>query len=194
LILEKHRKSAPEPIDHNLADKEELLIWLMEEYGNSVTRIAYTYVKEKSLAEDVAQDVFIKCYENLESFRSESSYKTWIYRITVNKCKDVLRSWTFKNIIPTEIFSFKREQEIAKTNKSNSPEQITISNEKSRDIAEVVLTLPIKLREVVILYYYEEQKLDEVANLLNLNINTVKTRLLRARKQLKRLMGGNYFE
>jgi RNA polymerase sigma factor (sigma-70 family) len=193
LVLEKH-KNFNSHNDHYFEDKEELIMWLMKEYGQSVTRLAYTYVKEKSLAEDVAQDVFIKCYENLENFRKESSYQTWIYRITVNKCKDVLRSWTFKNVIPTELFSSKKKNKESHVEENNLPEKIAILNEKNKDIANLVLSLPVKLREVVILYYYEEQKLEEVANQLDLNLNTVKTRLLRARQKLKKLMGGNHIE
>lgn len=91
-----------EPIHY--LNREEKLKWLMKTYGNDVIRIAYTYVKQKQLAEDVAQDVFLKCYEKMDSFRNESSYKTWLISITVNKCKDVLKSWSFKNLYITDFF------------------------------------------------------------------------------------------
>ena len=91
-----------EPINH--LNREEKLKWLMNAYGNDVIRIAYTYLKQKQMAEDVAQEVFIKCFEKMDSFRNESSYKTWLIRITVNHCKDVLKSWTFKNLYFTDIF------------------------------------------------------------------------------------------
>jgi RNA polymerase sigma factor (sigma-70 family) len=78
--------------------KEDQIVWLMEEYGDMVIRLAFTYVKQKQLAEDISQEVFISCYKNLTTFQNKSSYKTWIYRITVNKCKDLLRSWSFKNL------------------------------------------------------------------------------------------------
>lgn len=71
--------------------REERLEWLMNEYGENVARLAFTYTKQKQLAEDIAQEVFIKCYEHLDNFRNESSYKTWLYHITVNLCKDKLR-------------------------------------------------------------------------------------------------------
>lgn len=61
----------------NHLNREEKLKWLMKAYGDDVIRIAYTYLKQKQLAEDVAQEVFIKCYEKMDSFRNESSYKTW---------------------------------------------------------------------------------------------------------------------
>ncbi|WP_233143874.1 sigma-70 family RNA polymerase sigma factor [Lottiidibacillus patelloidae] len=184
-----------EPIyENDIQNPEEFLIRLMEEYGQSVARLAYTYVKDKALAEDISQEVFIKCYQNLKGFRNESSYKTWVYRITVNHCKDVLRSWTLRNVIPTEIFSSKREQHSFRGEESKSPEYMALSNENDSEIAEAVLKLPIKLREVIIFYYYEDQKIEEVANQLNLNVNTVKTRLMRAKKKLRKLMGGSHFE
>ncbi|WP_257988185.1 sigma-70 family RNA polymerase sigma factor [Bacillus sp. V33-4] len=88
-MFERERSEAE---THDSLSREDRLVWLMEEYGKSVVRLAYTYVRQKQLAEDIAQEVFIKCYKNLNMFRNESSYKTWIYRITVNKCKDVMKS------------------------------------------------------------------------------------------------------
>ena len=70
----------------------ETLETLMRQYGNDVLRLAYLYVKEYHLAEDIFQDVFLKVNQNLEDFRGESSIKTWILRITVNTCKDYLKS------------------------------------------------------------------------------------------------------
>lgn len=89
--------SISEPL--NDLNREEKLKWLMKTYGNDVIRIAYTYLKQQQLAEDVAQDVFIKCYEKMDSFRNESTYKTWLIKIRVNKCKDVLKSWSLKKFI-----------------------------------------------------------------------------------------------
>ena len=79
-------------------NREEKLKWLMKTYGNDVVRIAFSYLKQKQLAEDVAQEVFIKCYEKMDTFRNDSSYKTWLIRITVNRCKDVRKSRYFKNL------------------------------------------------------------------------------------------------
>jgi RNA polymerase sigma factor (sigma-70 family) len=95
-MLEKKKSDYMEV---NYMNKEEIIERLMNEYGKSVVRLAFTFVKKEQLAEDIAQEVFIKCYQNLDAFRNESSYKTWVYRITVNLCKDRLRSWSFRNII-----------------------------------------------------------------------------------------------
>ncbi|MFL0583836.1 sigma-70 family RNA polymerase sigma factor [Solibacillus silvestris] len=164
--------------------REEKIEWLMNEYGENVVRLAFTYTKQKQLSEDIAQEVFIKCYENLDNFRNESSYKTWLYRITVNLCKDKLRSWSLKNIILTEFFS-----KIMSPNKS--PEMELVGLEEKRLVAEKILSLPLKYREVIILYYYEEMSYNQISDFLNLSIQTIKSRLHRARVLLKKSLEGN---
>ncbi|MCM3393159.1 sigma-70 family RNA polymerase sigma factor [Cytobacillus oceanisediminis] len=165
----------------NNLNREEKLKWLMKTYGNDVIRIAYTYLKQQQLAEDVSQDVFIKCYEKMDSFRNESTYKTWLIKITVNKCKDVLKSWSFKNLYITDFFRSKQAY--------STIEQQYFSNEEDELISKQVLALPVKLREVIILYYYQDFSIDEISDLLGINPNTVKTRLHRGRLKLKELLG-----
>jgi RNA polymerase sigma factor (sigma-70 family) len=165
--------------------KEERLEWLMNEYGQSVTRLAFTYTKQKQLSEDIAQEVFIKCYQNMDTFRHESSYRTWVYRITVNLCKDKVRSWSFRNLVFTDLF------------KSNStmhtPETEVLYFEHKRIISEKIMSLPVKYREVIILFYYEDMSYNQIADLLNINLQTIKNRLHRARLLLKKMLdGGNY--
>ncbi|WP_407652072.1 sigma-70 family RNA polymerase sigma factor [Aquibacillus koreensis] len=156
----------------------------MDEYGQMVVRIAFTYMKEQQAAEDIAQDVFIKCFQKMDTFRNESSYKTWIYKITVNRCKDMLRSKSVINI-------FKATKFMGSTEKySPSSEIEVVLRERERWIAERILALPIKLRECIVLFYYEELRIEEIAELLNINQNTVKSRLYRARQKLKTLIGG----
>ncbi|WP_369385783.1 sigma-70 family RNA polymerase sigma factor [Mesobacillus boroniphilus] len=92
-----------ELIGEHWSNKEKLS-WLMDEYGDKIIRLAYTYVRSHQAAEDITQEVFLKCYEKMHLFRGDSSYKTWLYKITVNKCKDYLKSWSYKNIIFTELF------------------------------------------------------------------------------------------
>lgn len=164
--------------------KDERLEWLMTEYGQNITRLAFTYTKQKQLSEDIAQEVFIKCYENLDEFRHESSYKTWLYRITVNLCKDKLKSWTFRNIIFTDLFS-------NWTSTTESPEIKYIDIENNQYISETIISLPIKYREVIILYYYEELSYNQISELLNLNLSAVKSRLHRARLLLKQKIEGS---
>ena len=72
---------------------------LIDEYGNDVLRISYIYLKDKYLAEDAFQEVFVKVYKNFSKFRRNSTEKTWILSITMNTCKDMLRNSWFKRVL-----------------------------------------------------------------------------------------------
>ncbi|MCA1063853.1 sigma-70 family RNA polymerase sigma factor [Rossellomorea sp. AcN35-11] len=168
---------------------KEILIELMEEYGDMVLRIAYTYVKEKQLAEDVSQEVFIKCYQSLHRFEQRSSYRTWLYSITVNTCKDYVKSWSFRNLIPSEA------TEIERGHGTDSVSAHVISKEDKAILFREVLKLPVKYREAIIFFYYEDLTIEEMAHVLDVKVNTVKTRLHRGRNRLmKRMKGGVLIE
>jgi RNA polymerase sigma factor (sigma-70 family) len=178
-MLVNKKETTSSPIDINQLTKEKQLSWLMEEYGDMVVRLAFTYVKQKQLAEDISQEVFISCYKGLETFENKASYKTWLYRITVNKCKDYFRSWSYRNISYQDMF-----RSIFPSG-DKSVESNILDKEEQEVIFEKVLTLPIKLREVIILQYYEDLSVNEISELLGLKSNTVKTRSHRAKKLLE---------
>ncbi|RTZ53342.1 sigma-70 family RNA polymerase sigma factor [Bacillus sp. SAJ1] len=184
-MIDKIYGSRFEPPSH--LNKEDKLRWLMKVYGNDVIRIAYTYLRQKSLAEDVAQDVFIKCFEKLDTFQNKSSYKTWLIRITVNRCKDVLKSRSFKNLFITDFFSPKEQEQLV-----TSTEHQLLVVEENELISKQVMGLPIKLREVIILFYYQDFSIEEISELLKINSNTVKTRLHRGRLKLKEVFEGEW--
>ncbi|MFP7296653.1 sigma-70 family RNA polymerase sigma factor [Neobacillus niacini] len=178
-MLVKKKEAASSPIQFNQLTNEDKLCWLMDEYGDMVVRLAFTYVKQKQLAEDISQEVFISCFKSLDTFQNKASYKTWLYRITVNKCKDYFRSWSYRNISYQDLFRsiFPSGEKSAENN--------MVEKEEREIIFERVLKLPIKLREVIILQYYEELTVNEISELLGLKANTVKTRLHRAKKLLQ---------
>jgi RNA polymerase sigma-70 factor, ECF subfamily len=164
--------------------KEELLEKAMKDFGQEVLYIAFSYVKDFRMAEDITQEVFIKLYTKMESFRGESSLKTWVISIAINQSKDYLKRWETQKLFFTDkIADFFR-------NNDRSLEKRIIKKEIDNDLLKNVLTLPLKYREVIILYYFEELKMIEIADCLSININTVKTRLNRA----KELLGEMYPE
>lgn len=163
---------------------EELLEKLIENYAEHVNRLAYTYVKNWQAAEDITQEVFISCYKNLDSFRKDSSYKTWIFKITVNKCKDYLKSKWYKSFLPIDFgWSFKLETK-------DSPEEQVIEQNTQYTLSKNVMSLPAKYREIIILYYYEDMNIAEISKLTNINLDTVKTRLRRAKALLRKMYEG----
>jgi RNA polymerase sigma-70 factor (ECF subfamily) len=159
----------------NIAQLESL----MDRYGTELLRLAFSYVKRREVAEDITQEVFIKCFEKLSSFRGESSYKTWLYRITINRCKDVLRTWAFKNLIFIDS-PYKNQADI-----SHGEAQF-LQKEENQAVANAIFSLPVKYREVIILRYYEDLSLQGISDLLDMNPNTLKSRILRAHEILKK--------
>ncbi|MDY0408189.1 sigma-70 family RNA polymerase sigma factor [Paracerasibacillus soli] len=158
---------------------DDLFYHLVQEYGEELTRLAYLYVKDKNISEDIIQDVFMRAFERIDQFAGKSSYKTYLYRMTINRCHDYFRSWSYKNTVLTEkvshVFQSKEETESA-----------VLLKQDKEFIFTIVTSLPIKYREVIILYYYHEFSNEEIAQLLKCSINTVKTRLCRGRLRLKK--------
>ncbi|TRZ40577.1 sigma-70 family RNA polymerase sigma factor [Niallia circulans] len=167
--------------ESHLDRNEDNLKELIDLYAESIKMLAYTYVRNWSAAEDITQDVFIKCYEKMNEFRGESSHKTWLYKITRNKCKDYLKSKWYRAFIPTD---FTKEKLV--TSNEFSVEDRVITKLDDLELSLKVLALPTKYREIIILFYYEELKIKEIENLTNLNISTIKTRLRRGKQILQK--------
>lgn len=163
-------------------NKDEWFENIMDEYGDRLTKLSYNYTKDWSLAEDIVQDVFITCYKDYENMDKIVSFKAWIFRITINKCKDVLKSSLFKRVITnSSLLKLRTSSEL-------SPEMSIMKRSEEEWLSTCVLQLPIKYREVITLYYYEELPIEEISEILKVNRNTIKTRLNRARMKLKVLL------
>jgi RNA polymerase sigma-70 factor, ECF subfamily len=160
----------------------DLLEELMSDYGEELTRTAYPYLKDWSLAEDAVQESFIKLYKNLHTFRGDASIKTWVYKILTNTCKDILRSATMKKVVLGNLFDYKGHTE-------KSAEYTILNNESGKELAQSVLNLPLKYREVIILFYYQSFSTKEISQLLSITESTVRVRLNRGREKLRRIMG-----
>ena len=163
-------------------DAEALLDNMMTLYGTDILRLSYTYVKNKAIAEDLTQDIFIKCYKSLHTYNGDAKLRTWLWRIAINHCKDYLKSWHHRNIV------LKETEEPATY---GSPvENKLIGKEENEWLSEAVMSLPVKYREVIYLFYFEERAIKEMAQVLNANENTIKTRLRKAKKLLRERVEG----
>lgn len=174
-------------------ENEDFFDELLNKYGELIKRLIFTYVKNYSVTDDIAQEVFISIYKNIDQFKGESNIKTWIFRIAINKCKDYLKSPKYQyqkflgnfNEIGNQISGEKNTVEIL------------IKRENGSELIKHVMELPVKYREVIIYYYYFDFTIEEMSKLLSINSNTIKTRLSRAKKNLKeRLLetGGDFDE
>ena len=148
--------------------------YYVEQYGDYLYRIAYVYTKDQHAAEEVVQDVFIKLYET-NQFEGKSSEKTYLTKMTINRCYDYLRKWKVKKAQLFEYF----------TKSVASSEQVVIEQQERDEIVEAILTLPLKYREVLLLYYYDDLSVAEIASCIHIPQSTVATRLQRARTKLK---------
>ncbi len=137
---------------NQLLDERDLQ-QIMHEHTDYLLRLAFLYVKDWPAAEDIVQDVFISFYQKFEQFEERSSLKTYLSKITVNKCKDYLKSWRYRMQILTNSFS----------SKSTKNRNRMIEQDEKLELADAVLQLPLKYREVIIYYYFEELSVLEVA-------------------------------
>ena len=168
---------AAEVVD--IEDKEELIDELMNKYGQEILQLVNSYVKNKTIAEDLTQDIFVKCYRSLNTFKGKSKVKTWLWRIAINHCKDYLKSWYQKNVLAIE------NEFVYTVDSKESVEQTVIKNDEDERLVFEVMNLPIKYREVIYLFYFEELPIKEIAQVIEVKENTVKTRMRRAKELLK---------
>jgi RNA polymerase sigma-70 factor (ECF subfamily) len=137
-------------------------------------------------AGDAAQDVFLKAYQNLNRFKPDSSLHTWLYRIAVNTCIDYRRKPFFESL-------FKNSKEgdvfvIDQPSDSSSPEKLYESKEIGNAIQFALGRLSEKLRTVIVLKEIEGLSYEEISEVLDVSIGTVKSRISRAREELKELL------
>lgn len=171
-----------EHIGFSRINQEQWLSELIDEYGDRLTKLAYSYLRDWGKAQEIVQDVFLTCYQQYDTYEEIQSYKAWIYRITINRCKDVLKSsWARRVVVNNSLFQFLRSKE-------PSPESATLQKDEDVQLAQKVMELSVKYREIIHLHYYEELSVQEISQLLKINQNTVKTRLKRGRGLLESTM------
>ncbi|MFT8319702.1 MAG: sigma-70 family RNA polymerase sigma factor [Bacillus sp. (in: firmicutes)] len=158
--------------------RDQLLVNAMDEYGYYLFRLAYAFVKDKEKAEDIIQEVFIRYYLHLEQFEGRSSIKTYLYRMTVNECRNYFKSWNYRKTELSHIAS------IFLVNKQ-TPEEEYLKQESIGYMIELLNKLPQKYKEVLWLHYYAELTVVEIGEVLNCSTNTIKTRLARGRKKAR---------
>ncbi len=154
---------------------------LMDAYGSGILRLCCLYLKDAALAEDAAQETFIRAYRGLDGFRGQASEKTWLTRIAINVCKNLLRS-PWRRLMDWRVLP------------ERLPEPSCALEAQDGDVLRAVTRLPVKYREVVLLYYYQEFSVREIALIVNVPQATISTRLSRARAKLKDALKGWWME
>lgn len=139
-----------------------------ERYMDTIFRVAYSYLRSKSDADDVTQDVLIQLYKTDTPFRDGEHLKRWLIRVTVNRCKNIFRS------------PWHRMEDIA-----DYESALSFEAPECRELFDAVMALDKRYRVLVLLYYYEGYSQKEIAEMLAVPEETVRTRLFRARGKLK---------
>ena len=151
---------------------------VIELYGDTVRRLCMIYLKNYADTEDIFQNVFLKYATSSIKFENDEHEKAWFIRVTINKCKDLLKS-------------FFRNRTVSLDDIVEKPEAIPSDY---REVLEAVLSLPQKYRNVVYLHYYEGYSTPQISHILGKNVNTVYTLLTRSKKMLREKLGGDEYE
>jgi RNA polymerase sigma-70 factor (ECF subfamily) len=151
---------------------------LVKRHKEKVRNIVYITMNNSALVDDIAQEVFITVYRNLKHFRFESQFTTWLYRITVNKCKDYLRKMNVRRI-------FSPLEEGSEVSEFETP---TENKDISKIVMDAISKLPVKLRMPLILKDIEGFSYQEISESLSCEMGTVKSRIFRGREKLKEIL------
>lgn len=152
---------------------------LVDRYKDLVYTLAIRMLKHKEEAEEVAQDTFIKVFKSLGKFKGDSKFSTWIYKVTYNTCLDrIKKNKKHFNDVAIDEYTFNKLDTI-----DNALDNI-IKEEKSTLIKQCINKLPEDSSALLTLFYFEELSLDEISKIINIEANTVKVKLFRARKKL----------
>ncbi|UOQ48572.1 sigma-70 family RNA polymerase sigma factor [Gracilibacillus caseinilyticus] len=163
--------------EKSFVDENELRK-IMHQYGTSILKLTYSYVKNWATAEDIVQETFITYSQKFYQFKGNSSLKTWLYKIAINKSKDFLKS-------PKNKLKYLNLTKLKLSSNMKSPDEEIAKNTEADLVAKCLYKVDIKYREVLILYYYEDLSIKEIVHLLSLSESNVKTRLNRGRKKFK---------
>ena len=160
-------------------DAREEIGRLMAEYGDGILRQCLLMLGDLSLAEDAAQETFVRAWKSYGGFRAEASEKTWLTAISANVCRNLLRSpWNRRRVDLSFL-------EGCPAGETEMPDDTVV---------RAVLALPPKYRQVVVLYYYRDCSTGEIAQMLGIPQGTVSVRLKRARERLKPMLKEWYDE
>lgn len=150
----------------------------IEQYSNMIRRLCMIHLKNYADTEDIFQTVFLKYVLSSVSFKNEEHEKAWFIRVTINACKDLLKSFFHSRTVSLD--------EIME-----QPSEISTDD---REVLEAVLSLPQKYKDVVYLHYYEGYTAPQISRMLGRNVNTIYTLLTRSKQLLREKLGGDLHE
>lgn len=174
-------QSDAEVIKAILSGDKEAFRGILSKYQSRVYSMAYAITQNAEDASEVAQDVFIRFYRNIEQFDSRRPLLPYLLKITVNRSRDILRMrmQSAKYFKATEMENLERISDL-----SPNPFENIANSERTEKIRELIGKLPLMLREIMTLFYLSERSCIEVAEILSISENSVKVGLYRARRKI----------
>jgi RNA polymerase sigma-70 factor (ECF subfamily) len=194
LVLSKDESAVSQGVTRERVDSEDRISFeeLFDRYSSMVFSLAYQVLGDREEALDVSQEVFLAIYSKMDSFRGESSLKTWIYSIAAHRASNRFRWWNRLRrrgtISLEDHLSRKPDQDHSIDLKSpvKSPEDELILKEERKQLAEWLRELPIQQRIAIVLRDIEGLSYEEIAESMEISLGTVKSRIARGRELLKR--------
>lgn len=165
--------------------ESEAFRWLVDEYGDLAYRTAYLITNDHQLAEEIIQEAFLDVWRGIRRFKVDSPFKPWFLKIVVNRCRMQKR----RRVVPT--VSLERMEPKRVATDARSADEAMASRESRQLVREVIASLEKNQRSVIMLRYFAELTVPEIAQVLSLPEGTVKSRLYRAMQRLRqRLSSG----
>lgn len=162
---------------------------LVEQYAARVYALAYRLVGNAEDAQDMAQEAFVRVYKALPRYNGAAAFATWLYRIVTNVCLDEMKRRRRRPAAFTEFEDDDGHGLVDRLADGETPEDATLRRARQRAVQQAILTLPEHYRLVLVLYDLQGFSYQEIAVFTRQNVGTVKSRLNRARNQLKEKLG-----
>lgn len=167
---------------------------ILQRYRAPLYHLLYRMVHDKMETEDLVQEAFIKAFAALATFNDEFAFSTWLYKIAINNCIDHLRKKrlrTFSLDKPIDFNDGEVKRELPDS--TYQPDSTLLSKEKNKLIEEAIENLPEKYRISIVLRHNEEKSYEEISQMLQIPLGTVKARIFRAREMLKKELKNKIF-
>lgn len=176
-----------------LAGNQKAYEYLVHKHQAAIFHIINRIVRHEDAANDLVQETFMKAFASLASYRSEYRFSTWLYKIAANSSIDFLRKRRIQALsLDRPLATKDGEVELEVADYSYHPEQDLVRKEQSFSITEAIDSLPPKYREVIVYRHKDDKSYEEIADLLDIPVGTVKARIFRARELLKKKLKNVY--